>query len=242
MLVIRSGIAQSAALLFKMNVSCITTTRRVYYSSSVSIFGSKSVSCSVSSSSSKHSAQGSAVHEYVYPAGHRKISAGWAPERLPVGAGGVPGGGGIGSGLRSWRRAGGGAPVPLCLEHVCGPFAVPLWQGRQPEAWFWRRIARFLGIAAFTFLWTGNSTLRFIFSRTSASGIKIRYYISSIAVREKPSLAILAIFNARCMSDCSSCTRPPCLAIVADMLKTYKTLVAASNDEIWLLPPPYTLP
>jgi len=26
------------------------------------------------------------------------------------------------------------------------------------------------------------------------------------------------------MSDCSSCTRPPCLAIVADMLKTYKDI------------------
>jgi len=66
-------------------------------------------------------------------------------------------------------------------------------------------------------------------------------FVSSIAPCEKPCLAILAIFNARRMSDCSSCTRPPCLAIVADMLKTYKTLVAASNNEIWLLPLPYTL-
>jgi hypothetical protein len=40
-------------------------------------------------------------------------------------------------------------------------------------------------------------------------------------------LVILAILKARRMSDCFSCTRPPCLAIVADMLKTYKTLVAA---------------
>jgi hypothetical protein len=43
------------------------------------------------------------------------------------------------------------------------------------------------------------------------------------------------------MSECSSCTRPPCLAIVADMLKTYKTLVDGSNNEIRLLPLPYTL-
>jgi len=57
----------------------------------------------------------------------------------------------------------------------------------------------------------------------------------------KAFLSILAIFNARRMSDCSSCTRPPCLAIVADMLKTYKTLVDASNNEIRLLPLPYTL-
>jgi len=31
------------------------------------------------------------------------------------------------------------------------------------------------------------------------------------------------------MSDCSSCTRPPCLTIVAEMLITYKKLVAASK-------------
>jgi hypothetical protein len=39
----------------------------------------------------------------------------------------------------------------------------------------------------------------------------------------------LAIFKARRMSDCSSYNRPPCLAIVADMLKTYMILVAASK-------------
>jgi hypothetical protein len=54
-------------------------------------------------------------------------------------------------------------------------------------------------------------------------------------------LAIMAIFNTRCMSDCSSCTGPPSLATVADTLKTYKTLVNASNNELWLLPLPYTL-
>jgi hypothetical protein len=43
----------------------------------------------------------------------------------------------------------------------------------------------------------------------------------------------LAIFTARNMWECSRCTRPPYLAIVADMLNTYKTLVAASNNEIW---------
>jgi len=43
------------------------------------------------------------------------------------------------------------------------------------------------------------------------------------------------------MSDFSSCTRPPCLAKVADILKTYKKLVAASTYQIRLLPLPYTL-
>jgi hypothetical protein len=48
----------------------------------------------------------------------------------------------------------------------------------------------------------------------------MRHFVSLIAVHEKPSFAILAIFNARSMSDCSIINRPPCLAIVADMLKT----------------------
>jgi hypothetical protein len=55
---------------------------------------------------------------------------------LPVGAGGVPGGGGVGSGIRSLRRAGGGAPVPLHVQRACGLFAVPFWQERQLDFWF----------------------------------------------------------------------------------------------------------
>jgi len=169
------------------------------------------------------------------------ISVVWAPEVLPVGVGGVHGGGGVGSGIHSLRRAGRGAPVPLRVQRVCGFFAVPFWQGRQPDVWVWRSIAGGLCIAAFTILCPGKSTPRFFSSRTSARGFFMRYFVSSIAASEKPSLAILAIFNARRMSDCSSCTRPPCLAIAAAMLKTYKTLVDAFNNEIWLLPLPYTL-
>jgi hypothetical protein len=52
----------------------------------------------------------------------------------------------------------------------------------------------------------------------------------------------LVRFKARRMSDYSSCTRPPCLAIVADMLKTYKQLVVASKRKNPLLPQPYTTP
>jgi hypothetical protein len=69
----------------------------------------------------------------------------------------------------------------------------------------------------------------------------MRYCISCIAACENPQLAIPPIFNARHMSDCSSCTQPPCLAILADMLKSYKKLVAASNNEIWQLYAPYSL-
>jgi len=47
----------------------------------------------------------------------------------------------------------------------------------------------------------------------------MRYFVSSIEAHEKPSLAILAIFNAKHMSDCSSCTRPPRLGIVAASAK-----------------------
>jgi len=43
------------------------------------------------------------------------------------------------------------------------------------------------------------------------------------------------------MSDCSSCIRPPWISIVADILNTYKKLVTASNNQMWLLPQPLTL-
>jgi len=222
MLVTCRRIAQSAALVYKMNVSCITTPQRVYKPSSVSLSGLKSVSSSVSSLW-KNSAQVRALSESVYPAGKLTTWESGTPEVLPVAAGGVPGSGGIGSGVRSLRWSGGGAPVPFCLQRVCRFFTVPFWQGRQPDIWFWQSIAGCLCIAAFTFLCPGNSTPRFISSRTSARCCLMRYFVSSIAAREKPSLAIFAIFNARRMLDCSSCTRPPWLAIVADMLKTYKT-------------------
>jgi len=55
---------------------------------------------------------------------------------LPVGAGGVPGGGGVSSEIRSLRWAGGGAPVSVRIQRVCRIFAVPFWQGRQPDVWF----------------------------------------------------------------------------------------------------------
>jgi len=88
----------------------------------------------------------------------------------------------------------------------------------------------------------GNSAAHSCSSRISFQGSSIKYCVSFTGARENPPLAILAIFKPRCVSDCSSCTRPPCLPIVAEMLKTYKTLVATSNNEIRLLPQPYMLP
>ena len=90
-------------------------------------------------------------------------------------------------------------------------------------------IAGCLLIAAFPFIRSGNTTPRFFSSGTSAQGFLIRNCISSIAACANPPLAILAIFKARRMSECSGCTQPPCLAIVADMLITYKKSVAAST-------------
>ena len=205
----------------------------------MSICRSKSASCWLSwseASSVKNSAQGWYVCEYAYPAGKLTIWAFWAPELLPVGAGGVLPKGGVASGVGCLCLSGGGVPVPLCLHCVCGFFGMPCWQGRHPAIWFWPSIARCLSIAAFTILSPGNSTPHFFSSRTSAQGLLIRNCISSIVTRERPSLDIFATSKARCMSDCSNCTRPPCLAIVADMLKTFNILVAACNNEIQWLP------
>jgi hypothetical protein len=67
----------------------------------------------------------------VYPTDNLMISDGCAREVLSVGAGGaggVPGVGKVGCGVRTLRQAGGGAPVPLCIQLVYGIFVVPCWQ------------------------------------------------------------------------------------------------------------------
>jgi hypothetical protein len=56
-----------------------------------------------------------------------------------------------------------------------------------------------------------------------------------------PSVDILAVFKARHMFDCYSCTRSSCLAIVSNILKTNLILVVASNNNIQLLPQPSML-
>jgi len=147
----------------------------------------------------------------------------------------------VGSRVGCLSLLGGGMPVPLCLQRVCRFFAVPFGQGRQPGVWFWRSIARCHCITVLTFFYPGNSTPHFFFSQTSARGFLIRYCLSLIVACENSALPILAIFKARRMSDCFSCTQPPCLAIMAEMFNTYKKLVVASNNEMRLLPQPYML-
>jgi len=123
-----------------------------------------------------------------------------------------------------WRCSCANVP-PACLWILwCG-----IWPGRQMSVWFSRTIAGCVSIAAFILLCAGKTTPRFFSSRTSAWSLLISCCVSSIVAREHPPLAILAIFMAWRMSDYSSCTRPPCLAIVADMFKTYSKLVAASK-------------
>jgi len=97
---------------------------------------------------------------------------------------------------------------------------------RDPAVWFWRSMVGCPSLAACTILCSGNSKPRFYSAQASGQGFLIRYCVSLIAAHENPPLSILALFRARRMFDYSSCTRPPCLAIVADMLETYKKLLA----------------
>jgi len=69
----------------------------------------------------------------------------------------------------------------------------------------------------------------------------IRCFISSIEVRAKSVLGILAVFKARPMSERSRGTEYPCQGLVADMLKIFMIFVAASNADIRLLPLQYSL-
>ena len=101
-----------------------------------------------------------------------------------------------------------------------------------------RRVSYYRNLHAFR-PWKLNT--RFFSSRTSARGFLIRYCFSPTAARENLLLGIWVIFNARCMSDNSSCTGPPCLGIVTDLLNIYKIVVAACNNEIPLLPQRYTV-
>jgi len=174
------------------------------------------------------------AYEYTHPGGNWSILEHCARSLPACDAGDVPGRGAVGCGVGCLCQPGRGAVVPLCLQSVCRFFVVPLWQERQLSVWLWRSIAVCLSVVAFTFLPLGNSTPRFCSSHSSARGFLIWYYVSSIAAEENPSMAIVAGFSKRCMSDCSSCTWPPCLAIVADMLKTYKKFVASKNEILLL--------
>ena len=223
--------AKLAVVLSKLDVSWITSQQIVCEHVEVSSLVRKSESKSLSllrsfayASWLKNQALGRGVGVYTYPGGTPSILDTCAAWLLLGGTDGVSGGSGIGSGVGCLSHSGAGAPVPLCLQCVWGFCAVPFWQGREPSVWSSQSMAGCLSIAVFTLLCPGNSTPHFFSSRTSARGFLIGNCISCTVARDNPPLAILAIFKARHMSDCSSCTRPPCLAIVADMLKPNKEI------------------
>jgi len=152
----------------------------------------------------------------------------------PGTTGAILGGRGVSAavGYLSWWD--GGALATLCHQWVCQFCAVQFWQGRYRSVWFSQTIARCLSITSFASLCQGCLTPLLISSQTSTWGVSIRYCISCIAACKNLSLAILAIFKTRHMSDCSSCSWPPCPAIVAGMLETFKKFVSAFTYEIRL--------
>jgi hypothetical protein len=191
---------------------------------------------------SKDSAQRTDVCEYTHPASKLTISERWAPELLAVGAGGILGREGLGYEVSWLRHSCGGVPVPLHLQHICQFIAVALWQARHLAVWYWQTIARCFSVGYFTFLCPGNSTPHLFSAQTLAQGQLISDTISCIVACKNLSLAVVAISKARWVSDYSSYTRPLCLPIVADMLNTCSKFVAASNNEIRLLPLQSMLP
>jgi hypothetical protein len=130
------------------------------------------------------------VNTHIQPA--NEICEHWAPEVLLVGAGGVPGCGGIGTGvgagLGSLCRLDGGAPVLLRLQCVSGIFVLPFCQERRLAVWLWPGITGCHSIAAFAMLCPGNSTPCFFSSRTLAQGVLIRYNVFCIAAHKNPCL------------------------------------------------------
>ena len=160
----------------------------------------------------KHWALGRGVCIYTYLGGTPSMSDKCAAWLIPGGTGGVPGGYGVRSGVGYLCCSGGCAPVPLRLQRVWGFCVLPFRHGRQPSVWLSQSIAGCLSIAGLTFSCPGISTLRFFSAWTSARGVLMRSCVASFPASENPLLAIMAKSKASRMSDCFSCTGPPCLA------------------------------
>jgi len=158
----------------------------------------------------------------------------WLSQCSVCGTGDIQGGDGIASMS--------GTPVSFRLQGISGCCSVPCWQSRKPSVEISQTMAGCLSIPALACLYPGNKTPQFISSRTLVGLFFMMYCQLSLTVRENTHLAILATYNARRMSDCSSCKWPYCFLIVADIMKTYMKLVGASKYEIRLLPLPYRFP
>jgi len=134
-----------------------------------------------------------------------------------------------GSRLWSWLSASVGwrctssFASPACQHMLCSAILARKAAGRVVL----RKHCRHHCMAALTCSSLGNSTPRLFCCRTSVWCFLMWWLVSSIGASETPSLGILAIFTTRRMSECSSCTRPPSLPIVADIVKTNQTIVVA---------------
>jgi hypothetical protein len=112
-------------VVFKMNISCITTQQMMHkpvdgpVTSSIS--GLKTVSRPLSwadISRANDSLPRRDLCECAYPAGKLMIVTCRAPDVILVPAGGVPGTDAVGFGISCLLWLGGGAPVPLHLQCV----------------------------------------------------------------------------------------------------------------------------
>jgi len=167
----------------------------------------------VSSSSSKNSAkEGLYANTYIRRANWRFQTV--EPRRCyRFGAGGVPGGGGVSAGAALCVGQG-RCTCPLCLQRVCGFFAAPF--GEEGAGHFgYDEVCRVSLYRSLHLCMPRKlNTPLLLFSDLGAWFLNEIFRFLYCGAR-KAFLAILAIFNGRRMSDCSSCTRPPCLAIVA---------------------------
>jgi len=175
-----------------MDVSTITVQHRVYQpvvvASSVRTTGIKSLShlrFLANASWEINWALGRGGCMYTYPGGTPSFSDIAAPSLTPGGAGGTGGNPG-----RDGVGLGGGAPVSWRPRHVCGSFAMPFWQGRQPSVRFLWTVARCLSFAAFTFVCPETAKPRLLSAPNSAWAFLMKYCISPNAARENPPLAI----------------------------------------------------
>jgi len=240
MLVISCRMAQSAALVFKMNVSCITTPQSVLTFISQHIWIKIGIVLSI------------LIIFEIFRTGKScmwiRISGQQIDDFSRLSSGSVTGWGG----WRAWRRwrglwnplsvSGGwrctcSFTCPACLQILCGA----IWARKAAGRLVFTKHCRVSLYSNLHLIVPRKLNTPLLFFSDLGAWFLYEIFRFLNCGAQKPSLAILAIFNARRMSDCSSCPRPPCLVIVADMMKTYKTLVDASNNEIRLLPLPYTL-
>jgi hypothetical protein len=151
------------------------------------------------------------------------------------------GGNAISSAVGDHSRSGGGSTLPSHLQHVCGFCAVSFWHWRQPSVKFSRTIARCFSNAACSSPSPGNWTPCIFGYRTVSPGSLSMHCISCSVVCETLPVIMLAIFNARSVSDSSICSWPPYQVLLPHMLKRTKKSIPDSEYKIELRHLQYSL-